>query len=692
VLTAAAIAGAVAVVGTALAVGGEDESTDPDPDPNPGAHPVSSWESTYLQIVAHPDDDLYFLNPGVAHAIAGGSAVTTVVVTAAEGDGINVDTEDPGRAKTPVDVPGYSRSRQNGLRRAYALMATGQRDAGWKSEAVSVAPGFTVQRDTLVALPRVRLYFFNLRKNPENADYTGPTYTLARLFAQESPTQATLRVKDSPVPVDQAITRDQVVEAICGLIRSLRPTVLRTLDPDPEHDGGKREFVVSDHVDHTATARFVLEAVRKPADDRDAPRPVVEHYRGYANRYWPRNLDGDAAAVKARYVETYAGADGAPCPGHDCGDYQLGPDPYRSTHIYSTADRYACAPSWLVRDRDGRLVAVAVLGDTLTWWRQQQPGSDAWTAPATIAGGGITPAVAVCAGLDGRLHVVGLRRTAGPRGEITVDLVHALQPAPGRPFEPWTSLGNPDREAADHRRPRELGTPAAAVDADGRLHVFARNFGQGLSTRAEGFPDWGPWRDLGGEFLQDMPRALTTSAGCVEVYVPNKKTVVRWYQKEPRAPYTRDDTLRTGPVASCGFGVVPSDGDRTALYFRAAESAKVLAYRQAEHRTGWPSRPADLGGHRGTGAPAALWRPGRGADDALLVHRDTRGMLTLSTGATSGTPQWRSIGGPATRTPATATDALGRTVVAVLGTDARLHVIRQTTPDRLSTFTAWQTL
>ena len=113
-------------------------------------------------IVAHPDDDLFFINPGVRLAITSMAPTIGVVLTAAEGDGRNVDTRDPDRGRTPPDHAGYSTARHVGLRRAYARMADLPADSAWRQEAVTLAAGLVVERDTLEAAPHVMLYFVNL--------------------------------------------------------------------------------------------------------------------------------------------------------------------------------------------------------------------------------------------------------------------------------------------------------------------------------------------------------------------------------------------------------------------------------------------------------------------------------------------------------------------------------------------------
>ncbi|MFI9105311.1 PIG-L family deacetylase [Streptomyces fildesensis] len=673
--------------------------------PDSGTSPRSSssalWSDpgTFVQVVAHPDDDLYFINPDVQRAVETGGTVVTAVLTAAEGDGRNLDTGYWARNKTAPDGAAYSRARHNGLRRAYARMATGDPDSPWHSEAVRLTDTIVMQCDILRARQHVRLCFFQVAHSFRGADSapSGAAYGLASLWRRTTDAAATLVVADSPVSQVQEIRHEDLVQALVALLEMYHPTVVRTLDPDPEHDGGKKDtHVDSDHQEHTATAQFALEAVRLYRDGTGRT-PILEHYRAYANRFWAYNLNHRVASEKAGFLNTYAGADGIPDPAGDLGDFQLGTNPYRSTHLFSTAYRYAPTTSWLVRQSDGALAAFAVQGGQAVHWNEQ-PDTGEWDGPHTLQGGWISPTLAVAVGKDGRTHLVGLRRRDDESGLPTVDLVHRVQDAPGKPFGDWVSIGSPDAGHEDPRRQREAGVPAAAVDAQGRLHVFVRDYSQGISYAVEQKNgSWGAWTFLGGDYLQDAPLALTTAGGRIELYVPAKQTVRRWYQAEPLGEFVQDYSLTTMSPASGGITAVESEPDRISLYVRQAGTAQVMAYRQQPQQKGWPGRPAGLGGHEGTGPIAALPVPRRGAGDLLLVHRNAAGTLTVSLPPADGAPgrpapQWQDLSGTAVHAPSLALDNAGHAVLAVIGTDGRLHIARQHDGDLSTPFDPWTTV
>ncbi|MFF7888092.1 hypothetical protein ACH40F_43400 [Streptomyces sp. NPDC020794] len=444
-------------------------------------------------------------------------------------------------------------------------------------------------RARLMARPTTRSVGWNL-------PYTQPNgrLMLRTVLRQEHAECTSVEVTDTGITLGGALT---------ALLAHVRPTVVRTMDPDPEHDGGKEEYVCSDHVDHTAATHFALAALTR---HREAGHtPVVEHYRAYANRFWGYNLDSAAVTEKAEYLATYAGLDAPQACPHGtcerCGDRQLGPNPFRSTHMRSAAYRYSPTTDWLRLGPDGRLNAFGVLAGRLAFWTETAPASGECKGPFVLGDGWLAPTLAVTGVPGGPAELVGLRRQSVVGSGVTVDVVHTVQDPDGNGFSGWRTLENPDWSHGDGRRQREVGVPSAAVDGMGRLHVFVRVFAQGISLRRRDTTGaWAPWEDLGGSFLQDAGTALTTENGTVELYVPGKNTVWRWYQPEPGGPFTLDDTLKTGRPATGGITAVDSGGGSTCLYYREAGTQQVMAYRQ--HADGrWPGSGAGLGGHGGYG-------------------------------------------------------------------------------------------
>ncbi|MGW4979525.1 hypothetical protein [Streptomyces mirabilis] len=84
---------------------------------------------------------------------------------------------------------------------------------------------------------------------------------------------------------------------------------------------------------------------------------------------------------------------------------------------------------------------------------------------------------------------------------------------------------------------------------------------------------------------------------------------------------------------------------------------------------------------------------GGGAREAFLAHRGSRGRPVVSLPDRdkdiSGT-HWRESGGMFTHAPAMARDAAGAVVLAVIGTDGRLHVRRRLSPAAGSPLGPWR--
>src|SRR5271163_1543690 len=123
---------------------------------------------TYLQIVAHQDDDFLFMNPEVSNQIftnvnnfpfALNVNTVTVYVTAGQACGATVvgsDSDNPCILAAPVLTrQEFAAARQNGIRAAYAQMANVP-DV-WTRTLVRPDAIHTVEIYTLNAAPRVKL-------------------------------------------------------------------------------------------------------------------------------------------------------------------------------------------------------------------------------------------------------------------------------------------------------------------------------------------------------------------------------------------------------------------------------------------------------------------------------------------------------------------------------------------------------
>jgi hypothetical protein len=252
---------------------------------------------------------------------------------------------------------------------------------------------------------------------------------------------------------------------------------------------------------------------------------------------------------------------------------------------------------------------------------------------------------------------------------------------------PWQSVGNPNERSEDWRRCREVGLPEAVAEPTGRLHVFMRNFGSGISARRETDEGWGGWEDLGGRNMQDCLTAVLKSTGRIELFAANRSGGVHWYQEAVYGPYKVQDGVTSAdpdawrPVG--GLTPVQIGRSRMALFYREEDSGEVLCVRQRPDGQ-WNGRVERLGGHGGTGRIAALRQQTGRQDSIVLARRNARNRLSTAVVATQGqgqTPEWTDHDVLIARPPALALDGAGRVVIAVMGTDARVRVTRQATRD-----------
>lgn len=636
-------------------------------------------DAAHLHIVAHPDDDLYFFNPDLLHAIRAGNRVVTICLTSGEADGRNAPHTDAGGADAHPNYEMYAAARHAGLRAAYAKAAIGDPDSKWRREVLPTVDGAVAEIATLEAAPTVQLVFLNMWQEGLRSPL-GERARLRTLWMNENAQQPTMRPTGSPVPGVYAYTRTGLLRTLGMLLDRYQPTMVRTMDPDPDyqiHDEHNPRYSdygdFSDHIDHTPAGLFAWAALQEWWA-RGGRAAVVESYRGYYNRRWPANLSPEAAQEKTDYLAVYGWADGRDCGDPaGCGDRKVGRPKSLTGYGQSTTHRYSVGSAWLGRGADRRLAAFAVLGGAAVMWTETLPAGGVWSGPIPIGGWGLLPHLSVVQTGDGRWQVFGVRMAlAADPAEQRREIVTASQTAPGGGFGGWTSLGNPhDASGTAPERQRCMGMPAAVVDGDGRLYLFARTFRAGVSGRMlDGSGGWGPWRDLGGAGTQDGLTAVTTPGGTVELFASTKSGILRWYQERPGGDF-RTETLPVAPPAGPPTVVAMPDG-RLNLLVREARTAAIVAYGMDGPGGSWLPQPHRLGGNGGFGPLAGV---AYGSDAVAIAKRNDAGTASVAIWPTPDpSASWRRSGPRLVHAPAVAVDALGRTVVAGLCADATLRV------------------
>ncbi|MFD9259790.1 PIG-L family deacetylase [Streptomyces sp. NPDC059538] len=658
-------AGATGVLSVAT---GQQTSAEGTQDKNPAAAlPASVTAGSVVQIVAHPDDDLFFMNPDLSRSLLSGTQVTTAYLTSGESDGRNeahgAGVDDP---EQPADHAHYAEARQNGIRSAYAQMATGDRTSAWKRTVIATAGGGRAELDVLIAKPQVNLVWLMLREARSTGGDTPES--LRGLWNGRIPALQAQLTSGTPVKQPYTYTKDQLVQAIAGVLERYRPTTIRMQDPTPNRYGENGAGRYTDHQDHMYGARFVQAATAVYAERvRNRPHFSVQSYLGYHNSTLPHALDPQTAETKTGFLRTYAWQDhqdycGSPS---GCGDRKVAGNPtgrnWAQSLRYSRADN----TSWLTQGTPGRLWAFATLDGQSAYWTRS-PGGD-WAGPTLLPGTGIDPGATATRFPDGRVGVLATRTTLGSApAEYRREVVYAVQSAPDGPFGPWQSLGTPER--SDDEGTSAISAPAAAVDAAGRLTVYLRDARRTLrasSQRPDG--SFSVWDRLGGEDLQSDPVTAVDAAGRRHVYATTTTSVLAWTQRTPDAPLL--GPVPTGlPATTVPLTAAP-DGAGVRLYFRRPDSGVVRTALVTATATARPqvSSVTEAGGRAGYGAVGAAGR--------LMVGRADSG--TISTTGLGGPPAWAESRMHFAGAPSAVLEPSGTTTTAVLGLDAELHT---TTP------------
>ncbi|KJK51084.1 PIG-L family deacetylase [Streptomyces sp. NRRL F-4428] len=665
-------AGATGVLSILSVASGRQTSGGAAPGKNPAAvQPASVTSGSVVQVVAHPDDDLFFMNPDLSRSLASGTPVTTAYLTSGEADGRNEAhgdaAEDP---EQPADRAHYAEARQNGIRAAYAQMATGDRAGAWRRTVVPTAGGGRAEVDVLIDKPQVSLVWLMLREARSTGEDTPES--LRGLWNGRIPVLESQLTTGTPVKQGFTYTKDQLTQAVAGILEQYRPTTIRMQDPTPGRYGDKGRY--TDHQDHMYGARFVQAATAAYAQQvQRRPHFAVQSYLGYHNSTLPHSLDPQTAETKTGYLRTYAWQDredhcGSPS---GCGDRKVAGNPTGRNWAQSLRYTRADTTSWLVEGTPGRLWAFTVLDGRMAYWTRAAGG--VWERPVFLPGAGIDPGATAARLPDGRVAVLATRTVLGPApSDYRREVVYAVQAAPDGTFGAWQSLGTPEK--GDEDGTSAISAPAAGVDGRGLLTVYLRDSRRTLRAAVQQ-PDGGfsPWQRLGGEDLQGDPVTAVDAAGRRHVYATTTASVLAWTQADA------DGTLRgpspTGlPATTVPLTAAP-DGAGVRLYFRRPDSGVV---RTAVVTAGPAARPqvsavTEAGGRAGYGAVGAAGRHVAGRADSG----------TVSTSGLGGPPAWAESGMLFTGAPAAVAEPGGTTTTAVLGLDAELHTsLTPATPAR----------
>ncbi|RCH68197.1 PIG-L family deacetylase [Streptomyces sp. SDr-06] len=578
-----------------------------------------------LQILAHPDDDLYFMNPDTQHTLDSGVPLVSVYVTGGEANGDNRVVSD---TSPPVyDKAAYSSARHQGLRQAYATLLGLDKYTPWEKSVAELRGGHRAEVNRLQHQGRsVELVFLNTAMHTSLGGRMG----LPSLWEDRSLQLPVVIATGSPLRQAKSYTYDDMVDVLAGLLADYAPTLVQTLDPDPDiqhsspadrsHDSEQPGY--SDHADHTAAASFAWAAMIRHAEQGNAF--LATAYRAYYNRHWPKNLPPKVLAEKAAHLVPYGGDKRWDCgnPG-GCGDYNVGGTrPLTNWKGWVRSTHYRHPGTRLLVSDDGTR-AYGVLGLRAVRWSRNP--DDSWGAPQDLGGSPLAPVLGGTTLADGRQLLFGLRFSSlqGRSGANTREVVLLEQAAPDGKFGAWKGLGNPER---GDDRGRRIGPPLAVAAPDGRVHLFVRNADRGISTRiraADGA--WSPWRDLGGESVQEGLSAVVDRGGRVHVFAAGADTVHHWTQSAPDRQLA--PAASRLPLAVDAVAPVPL-GDGVQLLYRTSTDPK-----KALRDPGSPASPRLTSVRPDGGAAPAVTLDGYGpvgAAGGYVLGTDEQGLVQLA--------------------------------------------------------------
>ncbi|MEV5376902.1 PIG-L family deacetylase [Streptomyces nondiastaticus] len=695
-----ALAGLAATT-AALAAGcsGEGGKKKPKASPNPirAVDPSATQsfsnagDALLLQVMAHPDDDLYFMNPDAEHIVRAGVPVVSVYVTAGEAVGQNWIE---GMPKSKPDKAAYSSARHQGLRQAYAEMIGLDKFTGWKKSVLDLGNGVKAETNELAnGDRRAQLIFLNI------AMLSAGDMRLPLLWERPEGEMQSLVATGSPCTTSSTYRHGTLVDTLATIMDRFRPTVIHTMDPDPDyqvhdatHPKDNDYGACSDHRDHTPTALFTWKALSQWVADATKrqghpPRFVTTSFRGYYNQRWPHNLPPEVIEQKHRLVEAYGGDPSWECGNPSgCGDYGQGGDRpmknrkgwIRSTHYRYEGPTVSPAPG---TGKDGRLEAFGVLGTQAVRWQETRPGSGRWSDPQNLGGGPLAPALASVQDSQGRRLLFALRFSAltGQGRPDTREIVVLEERSPGGAFKAWQGLGNPE-----HRpdRGRRVGMPAAVAAPDGRVHLFVRNAGKGVSSRVrEADGTWGKWQSLHGQEIQDGLVAVLDENKRVHVFGTGRDTVHHWTQEEPGKPVQYAPLKGLPQPGGLPGAALGPEGALTLVYRSpAAVQPTVGTFTPGSDGTG-DVRTTELQDFAGYGPLAAHTLAARGGKDAVMVlGRAVNGEIQLTDASGDSETVHSDAKLVPVGTSAMTTDAGHQLCVAGMSPDARPWLWRPEIP------------
>jgi hypothetical protein len=243
-----------------------------------GSAAAAAAPACSVQIVAHQDDDLLFMNPDLQRDIRANRCVRTIYLTAG----------DAGKDRA------YWSGRETGEKTAYATMAG---RANFWTDSTADVQGRTVRVSTLTGTA-VSLVFLRL---PDGFNGTGSApyafHSLQKLWEGHLP-------RITPVDGSASYSREELIGVRHGLLTQTRPDRVRLQDFRGDSGPVGVNGGDGDHHDHHAAAYFAYAAQRLLTTPHETTA-----YRAYSISDLPINVTGPDLDLKKATFYAYAAFD-----------------------------------------------------------------------------------------------------------------------------------------------------------------------------------------------------------------------------------------------------------------------------------------------------------------------------------------------------------------------------------------------
>jgi len=236
-----------------------------------------------MNIVAHQDDDLLFINPDLQHQIDMKDCIRTVYVTSG----------DAGQGSQ------YWLGRERASEAAYAYMLGLEQSVVWTQRTVMISPHEFVTVVNPKGNRQISLIFMRLPDGNINGHgFSNSGFeSLARLISGKIPHMLA-------VDGQSFYSSDDLTKALTDLMNLYTPTVINT---QVATNLGKQ---FSDHSDHITVGQYVNKAYDQYANK---PGTTLNHYIGYPIREYAENVLGNDLTRKTNTFLAYATFDRGVC-------------------------------------------------------------------------------------------------------------------------------------------------------------------------------------------------------------------------------------------------------------------------------------------------------------------------------------------------------------------------------------------